>query len=134
MLELEKVLLEAVMRLDIEMFNDFYIHTEDYKNSDRLFLIRDMTIAINKFKESGDSYLEPNSGVCYGCNKGCSGHILVGNKSKQYFPLIFKNHEKKIIGVNECVNLKTLNNIKDLNKRIYLHYYNDPSSPNYVPF
>lgn len=134
MLELEKVLLQAVVRLDIEMFKEFYIHTEDYKNSDRLFLIRDMTIAINKFKESGDSYLEPNSGVCYGCNKGCSGYILVGNNSKHYISLIFKNHENKIIGVNECVNLKTLNNIKDLNKRIYLHYYNDPSSPNYVPF
>lgn len=134
MLELEKVLLEAVVRLDIEMFNEFYIHTEDYKNSDRLFLIKDMTIAINKFKESGDSYLEPNSGVCFGCNKGCSGHILVGNISKQHFSLIFKNHENKIIGVNECVNLKTLNNIKDINKRIYLHYYNDPNSPNYVPF
>ena len=38
--------------------------------------------------------------------------ILVGDKSKQYFSLIFKNHENKIIGVNECVNLKTLNNIK----------------------
>ncbi len=134
MLELEKVLLEAVVRLDIEMFKEFYIHTEDYKNSNRLFLIRDMAIAFNKFKETGDSCLEPNSGVCYGCNKGCSGHILVGDKSKQYFSLIFKNHENKIIGVNECVNLKTLNNIKDLNKRIYLHYYNDPSSPNYVPF
>lgn len=134
MLELEKVLLEAVVRLDIEMFNEFYIHTEDYKNSDRLFLIKDMTIAINKFKESGDSYLEPNSGVCFGCNKGCSGHILVGNISKQHFSLIFKNHENKIIGVNECVNLKPLKNIKDLNKRIYLHFYNDPSSPSYVPF
>jgi hypothetical protein len=134
MLELEKVLLGAVVRLDIEMFNEFYIHTEDYKNSDRLFLIKDMTIAINKFKESGDSYLEPNSGVCFGCNKGCSGHILVGNKSKQHFSLIFKNHENKIIGVNECVNLKPLKNIKDLNKRIYLHFYNDPSSPSYVPF
>ena len=50
LIELEKVLLEAVVRLDIEMFKEFYIHTEDYKNSDRLFLIKDMTIAINTFK------------------------------------------------------------------------------------
>lgn len=30
MLELEKVLLQATKRLDIEMFEEFYIYTEDY--------------------------------------------------------------------------------------------------------
>jgi hypothetical protein len=30
MLELEKVLLQATKRLDIQMFEEFYIYTEDY--------------------------------------------------------------------------------------------------------
>lgn len=134
LIELEKVLLEAVVRLDIEMFKEFYIHTEDYKHSNRLFLIRDMAIVFNKFKESGDTCLESNFGICNGCNKGCYGHKLVGNKSKNYITILFENEKNKIIRINECGSLKTQNNIKDLNKRIYLHYYNDPSSPNYVPF
>ena len=74
MLELETVLLEATKRLDIEMFKDFYIHTEDYKNSKRLFLLRDMAIAFNKFRELGDTYLEPNLGIC---NRFKKEHYLV---------------------------------------------------------
>jgi hypothetical protein len=134
MIELEKVLLEATMRLDIEMFKEFYIYTEDYKQSKRLFLLKDMAIAFNKFKEQGDTSLEPNLGICNRCNKGCHGHKLVGNNSKNYMNLLFENDVDKIIGVAECADLKTANKIDGLNKRIYLHEYNEPGSPNNVPF
>jgi hypothetical protein len=134
MLELETVLLQAANRLDIEMFKDFYIHTEDYKNSKRLFLLRDMAIAFNKFRELGDTCLEPNLGICNRCNKGCHGHVLVGNKSKNYMNLLFENDVDKIIGVAECADLIISNKIEGLNKRIYLHEYNEPGSPNNVPF
>jgi hypothetical protein len=132
--ELEKVLLEATKRLDIEMFEEFYIHTEDYKQSKRLFLLKDIAIAFSKFKELGDSYLEPNLGVCNRCNKGCHGHVLVGNKSQNYINLLFENDVDKIIGVAECADLKTSSKIEGLKKRIYLHEYNEPGSPNNVPF
>ena len=134
MIELEKVILEATKRLDIEMFKEFYIHTEDYKQSKRLFLLKDMAIAFNKFKEQGDTSLEPNLGICNRCNKGCHGHKLVGNKSKNYMNLLFENDVDKIIGIAECADLKTANKIEGLNKRIYLHEYNEPGSPNNVPF
>jgi hypothetical protein len=134
LIELEKVLLEATKRLDIEMFEEFYIHTEDYKQSKRLFLLKDMAIAFGKFKEFGDSYLESYLGICNRCNKGCHGHILVGNESKNYINLLFENDVDKIIGIAECADLKTSRKIKGLKKRIYLHEYNDPRSPNNVPF
>ena len=134
MIELEKVILEATKRLDIEMFKEFYIHTEDYKQSKRLFLLKDMAIAFNKFKEQGDTSLEPNLGICNRCNKGCHGHKLVGNKSKNYMNLLFENDVDKIIGIAECADLKTANKIEGLNKRIYLHEYNEPGSPNNVTF
>ncbi len=132
--ELERVLLEATKRLDIEMFKEFYIHTEDYKHSKRLFLLRDLAIAFNKFRELGDSYLEPNLGICNRCNKGCHGHKLVGNESRNYMNVLFENELDKVIGVAECTDLITSNKIEGLKKRIYLHEYNDPSSPNNVPF
>ncbi len=47
MLQLERVLLQATKRLDIEMFEEFYVHTEDYKHAKRLFLLKDMTIAFS---------------------------------------------------------------------------------------
>jgi hypothetical protein len=134
LIELETVLLEAIKRLDVEMFEEFYIHTEDYKQSKRIFLLKDMAIALNKFQELGDSYLEPNIGICNRCNKGCHGHQLVGNASKNYINLLFESDLDKIIGVAECADLKILTKIEGLNKRIYLHEYNEPDSPNNVPF
>jgi hypothetical protein len=134
MLELERVLLESTKRLDIEMFEEFYIHTEDYKLSKRLFLLEDIAIAFSKFKELGDTFLESNLGICNRCNKGCHGHQLVGNKTKNYMNLLFENDVDKIIEVTECADLITTNKIEDLNKRIYLHEYNNPKSPNSVPF
>ena len=132
--ELENVLIAAIQRLDIEMFKEFYTHTEDHKQSKRLFLLRDMAIAFNKFRELGDTCLEPNLGICNRCNKGCHGHVLVGNKSKNYMNLLFENDVDKIIGVAECADLIISNKIEGLNKRIYLHEYNEPGSPNNVPF
>ena len=67
LLELEKVLIEAIMRLDIEMFKEFYIHTEDYKNSKRLFLLRDLKITMDNFKSFGDTHLVNNQGTCDRC-------------------------------------------------------------------
>jgi len=132
--ELENVLIAAIHRLDIEMFKEFYIHTENHKQSKSLFLIRDLAIAFNKFKELGDTCLEPNIGICNGCNKGCQGYNLIGNTSKNYMNILIDSAENKVIGIIECTELKSTINIKDLNKRIYLHEYNDPNSPNNVPF
>jgi hypothetical protein len=64
MVELEKVLLESAKRLDIEMFEEFYIHTEDYKQSKRLFLLKDMTIGFNKFKEFVIDVIKGVMGIC----------------------------------------------------------------------
>lgn len=134
MLQQERVLLQATERLDIEMFEEFYVHTEDYKHSKRLFLLKDMTIAFNKSKELGDTCLKPNLGICNRCNKGCHGHMLVGNESKNYMNLLFENDINKIIGIAECADLKNANKTRGLKKRIYLHEYNDPRLPNDVPF
>lgn len=134
MLELERVLLESTKRLDIEMFEEFYVHTEDYKLSKSIFLLKEMALAFIKFKELEDTFLESNLGICNRCNKGCHGHQLVGNKTKNYMNLLFKNDVDKIIEVTECADLITTNKIEGLNKRIYLHEYNDPKSPNSVPF
>lgn len=96
-------------------------------------MLKDIPIAFSKFKELGDSYLEPNLGLCNRCNKGCHGHLLVGNKSKNYINILFENDVDNIIGVAECADLVTANKIVGLKKRIYLHEYNNPSSPNNVP-
>ena len=134
LLELEKVLIEAIMRLDIEMFKEFYIHTEDYKNSKRLFLLRDLKITMDNFKSFGDTHLVNNQGTCERCNKGCYGFQLVGNNSKNYLSLLVDKNEENVVGIIECSKLVPLVKIDGIGKRIYLHEFNDPDSPNNVPF
>ena len=132
--ELENVLIDAIQRLDIEMFKEFYIHTENYKKSKRLFLIRDMDIVFEEFKKLGDTYLEATLGVCGRCNKGCEGYYLIGNKSRNYMNLLFDNELEKVVDIIECTDMKTSDKNEKLNKRVYLHEFNDPDSPNNVPF
>lgn len=134
LLELEKVLIDAIMRLDIEMFKEFYIHTEDYKNAKRLFLVNDLIIAMNNFKSFGDTHLVNNQGTCNRCNKGCYGFQLVGNNSKNFLSLLVDKNEDSIVGIIECADLLPLIKIEGIGKRIYLHEFNDPNSPNNVPF
>ena len=43
-LELEKILVDAVKRLDIDMFNEFSIHVQDFKNFKKQYFITHMTI------------------------------------------------------------------------------------------
>lgn len=112
MVELKKVLLVSAKRLDIEMFEEFQIQSEGCKQSKRSSLLKDMTISFKKIKEFGYTYLDPNLGVCNRCNKGSYGHMLVGNKSKNYVNILFENYVDKIIGIAECPNLKTADEIR----------------------
>lgn len=134
-IELGSVLVKAAQKLDIEMFKEFYVHVEDYKYSRKLYFLRDLELTFSKFKELGDTIIIPNFGSCEGCNKGCYGYQFVGNNSKNYFDLIFeKEAVDRIKGIKECSYLKVLNKDQELKNRIYLHNFNDPSSPNYLPF
>lgn len=134
MIELEFGLIEAVRKLDIEMFKVFYVHVEDYKHSRKLYFLRDLELTFRKLKELGDTIIMPNLGSCEGCNKGCYGYQFVGNKSKNYFDLVFEKEVDRIKGIKECSELKVINKCQELKNRIYLHDFNDPSSPNNVPF
>lgn len=132
--ELEKVLLEATKRLDINMFEEFYEFVEGYSDYKKISFIKDLEIALNKFKELGDTFLESNLGICNRCNKGCFGYQLIGNNSRNYIQILFDKTEKRIQGVKECTDLKTTSIIKDLNLRIYINHYQDPNSEDFVPF
>lgn len=134
LLELEKVLVEATKRLDIEMLKEFYVHVEDYKHSRKLYLLEDVETALDTFKALGDTLLEPNLGYCKRCNKGCHGYQFVGNNSRNYVNLLFDNEADNIKGIVECGDLKVIKKVKELKKRIYLHEFNDPNSRDYLAF
>jgi hypothetical protein len=48
--ELERVLIKATQKLDIEMFKEFYVHVQDYKHSRKLYFLRDLHLFTHKFE------------------------------------------------------------------------------------
>lgn len=134
LIQLEKVLVDAIKRIDIEMFKEFYVHVEENMKNEKLAFIKHFEIALNKFKSVGDTYLNHDIGICEGCYKGSVGHLFTGNKSENYFKIIFVKEGNCIKPITECVNLNTTNNILDLEKRIFIYPHNDPKTGHKLRF
>ena len=133
-IELEKVIVEATKRIDIEMFKEFSVHVEDFKNNKKQYFINDLAIAFTKLKESGDTFLQPEFGNCGSCNKGCTGYLFIGNRSRNYINLIFQIDGSEILDMGECCDFKPINKVQNLNQRIYIHSFNDRKSEEFIPF
>lgn len=132
-IELEEVLVEATRRLDIDMFKEFAPNVILF-NSEKRYFISDLEITFNKLKNFGDTSLESHFGACGRCNKHCYGYLFVGNKSRNYINFLFDIDDMVIHDLTECSDFKVLQEVNNLNKRIYIHSFNDKDSDEYVPF
>ena len=130
-IQLEEVLVAAITRIDFEMFREFIVYIEKYKDLDKHYLIKDLERVFDKFRKFGDTELKSNLGLCGKCHKDCYGHLFFGNNSKNYINILFEIKENKIVELTECSEFKLLSEVYDLNKRVYLHAYNDPESKEY---
>ena len=133
-IQLEKVLVDAIKRIDIEMFKEFYVHVEEGFKNEKSAFIKYFEIALNKFKISGDTCLKHDIGICESCYKGSEGHLFTGNKSENYFKIIFVKEGNWIKPITECANLNTKNKILDLEKRIFIYPHNDPKTGHKLRF
>lgn len=133
-IQLERVIFEAVKRLDIEMLKEFSVYIVDFKNNKKQYFISDLAIAFTKLKDSGDTFLEPEFGNCGSCNKGCTGYLFIGNRSRNYINLIFQIDGSEILDMGECCDFKPINKVQNLNQRIYIHSFNDRKSEEFIPF
>ena len=132
-IELEEVLVEATRRLDIEMFREFAKNVISF-NNEKSYFINDLELTFNRFKDFGDMSFESHFGACGRCNKDCYGYLFVGNKSRNYINFLLDIDDVSIKDLTECSDFKTLNEVNNLNKRIYIHAFNDEDSDEYVPF
>lgn len=134
--ELENVLVEATIRLDIEMFKEFAVNVKSL-NSPKSYFIEDLEIIFKKFIKFGDTHLDTSIGFCGKCSKHCHGYLFVGNKSKNYFNFLIDIEDNDIKEIKECPDFKLHDEVSELNKRIYIHAhtaYNDPRGEDYLPF
>ncbi len=130
--ELERDLVEAINKLDLDKLKDFYTYVDGYSDYRKSQFIEDFELAINKFIELGDTFLESNLGICGRCYKGCSGYQLIGNNTRNYLQLIFEKNGDTVLQLAECTDLKTISKINNLNNRIYINESYDPSSEDYL--
>jgi len=126
--ELEEVLVEAIRRLDIEMFKEFCVHVEEFNENKDSRFVNGLRKAFEKFRGYGDTQLESNLGYCKGCNKDCYGYLFVGNKSKNFINIVFEKDRQKIKGMVECTKFEVLNKNEELNERIHFTSFYDPDS------
>jgi hypothetical protein len=133
-IELEKVIVEATKRLDIEMFKEFSVHVENFKNNKKQYFVDDLEIAFKKFRQSGDTFLETEFGKYCICNKGCIRYLFIGDKSRNYITIIVKTQGQKVIDMGECCDLKDFKEVKNLAQRLYIHTFNDRNSDEFVPY
>lgn len=133
-IQLERVIVEAVKRLDKEMLKEFSVYIADFENNKKQYFINDLAIAFTKLKESGDTFLKPELGNCGSCNKGCTGYLFIGNRSRNYINLIFQIDGSEILDMGECCDFMPINKVQSLNQRIYIHSFNDRKSEEFIPF
>jgi hypothetical protein len=130
-IQLEEVLVEATVRMDIDMFKEFAVYVEKYKDLKTPYFVKDLERVFEKFIGFGDTQLEPNLGLCGRCHKDCYGYIFVGNNSKNYINFLFEIKDMKMRELTECCEFKAISEVHNLNTRIYIHDYNDPESRDY---
>lgn len=130
--ELERVLVEAIKKLDLDKLKDFYTYVDGYSDYRKNQFIEDFELALSKFIELGDTFLESNLGRCGRCYKGCNGYQLIGNNTRNYLQVIFEKNGDKVLQLAECTDLKIISKIKNLKNRIYINESYDPSSEDYL--
>ena len=122
-------ILYFLQKLDIEMVNSILEDNRTYQDFPKKKFIDKLDDAIDDFLKSGDTFLHAHSGYCNSekCNFKCKGYTFIGNKSNNYFDLIFDIKEGIVNDIYECTKFKC--NEKGLNKNIQIEI--DPSN---MPF
>lgn len=105
-----------LQRLDIIMVSSVLEDSRAYQNFEKPLFIKKLSASIDKFIESGDTYLNRYKGFCNSksCNYKCKGYSFVGNNSSNYFDLIFDVQDGFVNDIYECINFKC--EIQGINK------------------
>ncbi|OAB30564.1 hypothetical protein SAMN05444395_11143 [Flavobacterium fryxellicola] len=113
-------ILYFLQNLDIDMLNSILEDNRTYQNFDKKKFISKLDDAMDEFLKYGDTFLHMHSGYCNSekCNFKCKGYTFIGNKSNNYFDLIFDIKEGIVNDIYECTKFKC--NEKGLNKNIQI--------------
>ena len=106
----EEAVMYFISQMDIEMINTILDEDRTYQDFEKWYFISKLQKALDKFSEGGDTRLLIFRGHCNSCdcsNKGKSGYLFYGDKTKNYFNLIFElDDNEHVTDLYECEDFK----------------------------
>lgn len=104
----EDAVLYFLQRLDSAMVSSVLDDGRTYQDLVKPIFIKKLDAALDTFIAAGDTYLNRYQGTCNSqqCNFNCAGYSFVGNKSGNYFDLIFEVKDGVVYDVYECTDFK----------------------------
>lgn len=107
----EEAVLWFISRLDWEMVSDLLDEDRTYQDFPKWEFINKLRNVFEKFTSQGDTHLLIFPGRCNGyscCNFKTGGYIFYGNRTKDYFNLIFELDDNQYVtDMYQCFKFKT---------------------------
>lgn len=93
-----------------------------YQDMNKSVFILKLGVALDKFKEMGDTYLYCYEGHCNSesCHYKCMGFSFIGNKSGNFMDLIINVKDGIVQDIYECLEFKISAHKADKKIRIYI--------------
>ena len=127
-------LISAISNFDTQALDDLLYEEYLYSGASKFIILSKFKELFDQFNKNGDAILEMYSGFCAGsceCN-GQQGFIFIGNKSRDYFTLLFKELDAEYFDFTTCYNLKTKDASLLLNEQRDLTVYDNEKSNFYA--
>lgn len=115
-----QTILKFFASLDIANLRHFLKEEYSYQETTKEIFLTEVESIFEAYKNSGNTELIIYKGACAGkrCdNCGKMGYRFVGNKSKNYFDLLFETEGDDIKDIYHCEQFKTFDQIEDLGAR-----------------
>jgi hypothetical protein len=93
-----------IRKLDVGMVSDLLDDKRSYQDMPKFRFINKLEVALDKFIDAGDTWLEHSEGCCDStdCNFKSSGYRFVGNTSRMYMDLIVEVKDGMAVDIYEC--------------------------------
>ena len=114
-----------IRKLDVGMVSDLLDDKRSYQDMPKFRFINKLEIALDKFIDAGDTWLERYDGCCDSktCNFKFSGYRFVGNNSTMYMDLIVEIKDGMVLDIYECTQFLCLAPFENISTRVRIDRY-----------
>jgi hypothetical protein len=114
-----------IRKLDVGMVSDLLDDKRSYQDMPKFRFINKLEIALDKFIDAGDTWLEHYEGCCDSttCNFKFSGYRFVGNNTTMYMDLIVEIKDGMVLDIYECTQFLCSAPFENISTRVRIDRY-----------